>query len=170
MDTRLNNSGFRTPTEERIYLQVKEAPNTEVCTLSTHELGEQRASLSCRLPLLQAVWASLNTGRGPQGWLAGLLWNDLSSCREANHGWGAGHTHSAAIRGTTSPDAETEHQGTCSLPASVRLAGQRNPRGSLCCSLGAAGTVPPPSRSPADAGTPTSNMPCFKRLLEYLLT
>ena len=45
-DTRLNNSGFGTPNEEMIYLQVEEAPNTKVCTLSTHELGEQRASLS----------------------------------------------------------------------------------------------------------------------------
>lgn len=81
-DTHLNNSGFRTPTEEMIYLQVEEAPNTEVCTLSTHEPGEQRASMSCRLPLLQAVWTSLTRERGRRGWLAGPLWNDGATAEE----------------------------------------------------------------------------------------
>lgn len=73
-DTRLNNSGFGTPTEEMIYLQVEEAPNTEVCTLSTHELGEQRASLSCRLPL----HGQASPGRGA----AGAGWQGYSGMME----------------------------------------------------------------------------------------
>lgn len=103
MDTRLNNSGFRTPTEEMIYLQVKEAPNTEVCTLSTHELGEQRASLSCRLPLLQAVWTSLTREGGCRGWLAGLLWNDGAAAERPTMEGGEQDTHITCRHpGTTS--------------------------------------------------------------------